>query len=86
MDMDRSDPRSRYNNSHQDMHAFFVAHGPFASRLIAKQKVKRGLEQTEVIPGFANIEIYNLVIRKILNLAKTASNNGTEGFWDQYID
>lgn len=75
-----------YNISHPDMHAFFVAHGPFATRLIARQKAKRGSEQTEVIAGFANTEIYNLVTSKLLRLRHTAPNNGTVGFWDQYID
>ena len=75
----------RYNNSHPDMHAFFVAHGPFATRLINRQKEKRGSEQTEVIPGFADVEIYNLVTQQLLELKDRAPNNGTAGFWNQYL-
>ena len=68
------------------MNAFFVAHGPFATRLIRHQREKRGSQQTEVIAGFANLEIYNLVTQELLKLGQVAPNNGTVGFWNQYLD
>lgn len=45
------------------------------------------VEQTTIIPGFDNLEIYNLVIR-LLGIPESgrAKNNGTEGFWDKYLD
>lgn len=75
-----------YNNSHPDMHAIFVAHGPFATRL-RQQKQKRNAKSmsgVEVIPGFSNTELYNLVTRTLLKATKVAPSNGTDGFWEQY--
>lgn len=39
-----------------------------------------------MIPGFDNLEVYNLVVR-LLGIAeeKQAPNNGTVGFWDSYL-
>ncbi|KAK4052450.1 hypothetical protein OIV83_002252 [Microbotryomycetes sp. JL201] len=71
-----------YDPAEPDMHAIFVAHGPFVRRL----KQQRPSNEAVVIPGFANLEIYDLVMRLIgVPEAKRAPNNGTEGFWDQYL-
>lgn len=34
---------------------------------------------------FANVEIYNLVMKLLGISDKAAPTNGTVGFWDQYI-
>ena len=40
---------------------------------------------TYVIEGFKNVEIYNLIV-KLLGIEKwSAPNNGTIGFWDNYL-
>lgn len=73
------------------MHAMFVAHGPFANSIKAQQKRKRALlslpaEEITTIPGFPNLEIYNLVAHLLgIKEEGRAPNNGTVGFWDQYI-
>ena len=43
-------------------------------------------EVITVIPGFDNLEIYNLVTKKLLNLNGVAKQNGTSAFWDNYLD
>jgi hypothetical protein len=73
------------------MRAMFVADGPFARRTNAQLRARNGPSlnllsrnsRERLIPGFANLELYNL-ISKILGLTP-APNNGTEGFWDQYF-
>lgn len=89
-----------YDRNHEDMHAIFVAHGPFAERIkaIQQKKAKRSVahrlpaESTgsrsniTVIPGFDNLEIYNLITRELLELNNVAPNNGTIGFWKKYLD
>ncbi|KAI5478563.1 type I phosphodiesterase/nucleotide pyrophosphatase/phosphate transferase family protein [Pseudohyphozyma bogoriensis] len=44
-------------------------------------------EHITTIPGFANLEIYNLVA-ELLGIPEgmRAPNNGTRGFWQQYLD
>lgn len=42
-------------------------------------------EDITVIPGFDNLEIYNLITKKLLKLDKVAKQNGTVGFWDRYL-
>ena len=40
-----------------------------------------------MIPGFDNVEVYDLVAGLLrIPVEKRAQNNGTSGFWDQYID
>ena len=75
-----------YSNHYASMHAIFIAHGPFASR-IKSNPTSNGVEEDgiTVIPGFDNLEIYNLVTR-LLGVGRTARNNGTVGFWDRYLD
>lgn len=54
-----------YDNQHPDMHAIFVAHGPFADQLKSSPLLKRAGEQKSnetgvtVIPGFDNTEVYS---------------------------
>lgn len=67
------------------MRAFFVGHGPFAERIKQTDPRRSSPSGTHTIPAFSNIELYNLVTDKLLHLEKKASNNGTEGFWDQYL-
>jgi len=68
------------------MHAIFVAHGPFAKRLKDQRMRREGRSaKIDVIPGFPNVELYNLVTQTLLRLPKTAPNNGSDGFWEQYI-
>ena len=54
-----------------------------------RKKAKRDIsvhEEITVIPGFDNLEIYNLVTKKLLRMNNVAKQNGTDGFWDQYLD
>ncbi len=78
----------------------FVAHGPFSSVVKdlhqSKQQSKRGLDwankgwhstsdDTYVMNTFANVEIYNLII-KLLGIGEhAASTDGTAGFWVAYF-
>lgn len=79
------------------MHAIFVAHGPFSTTAKAQhqhlsphvQPKRRGWhlvsDDTYILDSFQNVEIYNLVM-KLLGISSTAApNNGTTGFWDQYL-
>lgn len=77
------------------MHAIFVAHGPFASRLKTTSRfARRGGSggaipsdpATTVLPGFANTEVYELVAELLhVPVEGRARTNGTEGFWDEYL-
>lgn len=70
------------------MHAMFVAHGPFSHRakLYSTSAWHSVIDGTYIMPGFANVELYNLVLRLLGIEAWTAPNNGTAGFWDMYVD
>jgi hypothetical protein len=78
------------------MQAIFVAHGPFS--ISTKAHLQRRLlspysldgwhsisNDTFVMSTFPNVEIYNLVIRLLGVSSYAARNNGTVGFWDQYL-
>jgi len=39
-----------------------------------------------VLDGFQNVEIYNLIVTLLGISDKAAPNNGTEGFWDCYLE
>ena len=82
------------------MQAIFVAHGPFSTnakvhfqrRLLSADIFSRSLEgwhsiseDTYVMSSFRNVEIYNLVIKLLGINSHAAGNNGTVGFWDQYL-
>lgn len=78
-----------YDPADPTMHAIFVAHGPFASTLKAGLRKRADFEEradgVTVIPGFANLEIYNLVAR-LLAIESPAPNNGTRGFWERFLE
>lgn len=76
----------RYNNSFPDMWAFMTLSGPSATKIRAKQ-LAQGAQSSKIglIPGFDNVDIYNLVTQKLLGLKEVAQNNGTVGYWDQYL-
>lgn len=63
------------------MHAILVADGPWSTSTKVKQASTVG---PFVMKGFKNVEIYGLVA-KLLGL-KSAPNNGTAGFWDEWVD
>lgn len=69
------------------MHAIFVADGPFSTSTKVKQASKSPSVSAGaplVMEGFQNVEIYGLVA-KLLSL-KGVPTNGTEGFWDEWVD
>ena len=82
------------------MQAIFVAHGPFSvatkahlqRRLLSAYTSSRSLDgwhsvsdDTFVMSTFPCVEIYNLVIKLLGVSSHAAKNNGTVGFWDQYL-
>lgn len=80
------------------MQAMFVAHGPFSTeakaqhlrRSLASREADKGwhstADDTYVMQPFRNLEIYNLIMKLLgVNDSYAASNNGTVGFWDQYL-
>jgi len=84
-----------YDNQEPSMHAIFVAHGPFSAVTKAVHQ-SRSLshsnkgwhstsDDTYVMNGFQNVEIYNLVIKLLGIRNDAAPTNGTEGFWDLYF-
>jgi hypothetical protein len=77
------------------MRALFVADGPFSrsAKLKSNANLKvSGIEgknataamEPFVIEHFDNVQLYGLVA-KLLGF-KPAKTNGTEGFWDDYVD
>ncbi|KAG2125529.1 alkaline-phosphatase-like protein [Suillus cothurnatus] len=77
-----------YDNEDPSMHAIFVAHGPFSQGAKASVVARGEGDGTGeyVMPGFQNVEIYNLVMRLLgLDAADTAITNGTAGFWDTFV-
>jgi len=82
------------------MHAMFVAHGPFSttvktqhqhttqfarSKNLKKQGWHSTSDDTYILETFQNVEVYNLIM-KLLGISQySALNNGTAGFWDQYL-
>ncbi|KDR82590.1 hypothetical protein GALMADRAFT_1347468 [Galerina marginata CBS 339.88] len=89
-----------YDNDAVSMQAMFVAHGPFSVEAKAQHQRRSQLthlsarandgwhstsEDAYIMKTFENVEIYNLVM-KLLGISSYASNNnGTVGFWDQYL-
>ena len=78
------------------MHAIFVAHGPFSAVAKATPLRPRLLsnpndgwhstsDETYVMNGFPNVEIYNLVMELLGIQEYAAKTNGTTGFWDIYL-
>jgi len=82
-----------YDNAEVSMQAIFVAHGPFSISTKAHlRRRSRSLDgwhsvsdDTYVMSTFPNVEIYNLVIKLLGVSSFAARNNGTVGFWDQYL-
>jgi hypothetical protein len=72
----------------------FVAHGPFAQKVKDVQRLRRTAsirheeeDEEYVIAGFKNVEIYNLVMALLgVDPQLCAPNNGTAGFWGQYLE
>jgi predicted AlkP superfamily pyrophosphatase or phosphodiesterase len=89
-----------YDNEDPSMHAMFVAHGPFSttvktqhqhttqfarSKNLKKQGWHSTSDDTYILETFQNVEVYNLIM-KLLGISQySALNNGTAGFWDQYL-
>ncbi|KAI0060321.1 Phosphodiest-domain-containing protein [Artomyces pyxidatus] len=89
-----------YDNNDPSMYAMFVAHGPFSAVAKAVHQSRslgaRSLwnsnkgwhstsDDTYVMDGFQNVEIYNLVMNLLGIEQWAAGNNGTKGFWGQYL-
>jgi hypothetical protein len=87
-----------YDPDHPDMHAIFCSHGPFANSIKKADLRRRQIEaevkgegevvtdQTTVIPGFGNHEIYDLVMQLLgVEEENRAPTNGTAGFWSRYL-
>ena len=81
-----------WDNEIPAMHAIFVAHGPFShgAKLYSAEAEPSAwhsvTDGTYIMPGFAGVELYNLVMRLLGIEAWAAPNNGTAGFWDKYVD
>ncbi|EIW74717.1 Phosphodiest-domain-containing protein [Coniophora puteana RWD-64-598 SS2] len=82
-----------YDNENPSMHAMFVAHGPFSFDAKATSLSSRSAEawhsvqdDAYVMPGFPNVEIYNLIMRLLdVDEQRWAPTNGTDAFWDAYL-
>jgi hypothetical protein len=90
-----------YDNGNHQMHAIFVAHGPFAavtkalhqssssSSSPSLSRPNKGWHSTSddtyVMNGFQNVEIYNLVMKLLAMEDKAARTNGSDHFWDIYF-
>lgn len=79
-----------YDNEDPSMRAIFVAHGPFSqgakAAVVARGEGEGDGEGEYLMPGFQNVEIYNLVMRLLgLDATDTATTNGTTGFWDTFV-
>ncbi|VDB91851.1 unnamed protein product [Peniophora sp. CBMAI 1063] len=93
-----------YDNIYSEMHAMFVAHGPFSAVAKAVHQSKRSIlpsalgslwnknagwhstsDDTYVMDGFENVQVYGLVMKLLGIEEHAASTNGTRGFWDKYF-
>ncbi|KAH7885418.1 Phosphodiest-domain-containing protein [Phlebopus sp. FC_14] len=86
-----------YDNEEPSMGAIFVAHGPFSTgaKALSHRSTESNLagehwhsitDNAYVMPGFPNVEIYNLIMRLLDIEDWAARTNGTSGFWDAYVD
>ncbi|KAJ7771942.1 alkaline-phosphatase-like protein [Mycena maculata] len=89
-----------YDNTAPEMHAMFVAHGPFSSVVKVLHQARAGLarrllsrpnkgwhstaDDTYVMNAFENVQIYSLVMR-LLGIDAVAPTNGSCNFWDAYF-
>jgi len=75
------------------MYAMFVAHGPFSAvaKILQQASSRPNLgwhstsDDTYVMDGFQNVEIYNLVMKLLGIEDRAAETNGTPGFWNRYF-
>ncbi|KAF8903106.1 Phosphodiest-domain-containing protein [Gymnopilus junonius] len=89
-----------YDNEEFSMHAMFVAHGPFSVQAKVQHqrrsqdahlaaRANDGWHSTSndayIMKTFKNVEIYNLVMKLLDISVYSSQNNGTVGFWDQYL-
>jgi hypothetical protein len=85
-----------YDNEELSMQAIFVAHGPFSAvtKVIhgqnsALSRPNQGWHSTSddtyIMNGFQNVQIYNLVMKLLGIESHAAKTNGSTGFWDQYF-
>ena len=88
-----------YDNNEPAMRAVFIAHGPFsavAKAINHSRSLPRWLwnpnkawhstsDDTYVMNGFPNVEIYNLIMKLLGIEGQAAKTNGTIGFWDKYF-
>lgn len=75
-----------YDNQDPSMHAIFIGHGPFADKVRQSSMLSSSSRGTSTMPGFSNLEIYDLVTRLLgIPAGMRAPHNGTRGFWDQYL-
>ncbi|KIK90554.1 hypothetical protein PAXRUDRAFT_831614 [Paxillus rubicundulus Ve08.2h10] len=82
-----------YDSDEPSMRAIFVAHGPFShgAKALSSTKSQPSVwhsvtNDVYVMPGFANVEVYDLIMR-LLDIEEWAvPTNGTCGFWDAYVD
>ncbi|KAF8843353.1 Phosphodiest-domain-containing protein [Paxillus ammoniavirescens] len=82
-----------YDNDEPSMRAIFVAHGPFShgAKALSSTQTRPSAwhsvtDDAYVMPGFANVEVYDLIMR-LLDIEEWAvPTNGTCGFWDAYVD
>ncbi|KAJ7643899.1 Phosphodiest-domain-containing protein [Roridomyces roridus] len=85
-----------YDNTAAEMHAMFVAHGPFSQVVKVLHSQRRSLlshpnkgwhstsDDTYVMDPFENVQIYSLVMR-LLGVDAVAPTNGSAAFWDKYF-
>lgn len=79
------------DNDEPSMYAVFIADGPFAS-LLKRQEARRASVPSpdkqmtsQIIEGFDNVEVYNLIVKLLGIQDFAAPTNGTKGFWDRYL-
>ncbi|KIJ64399.1 hypothetical protein HYDPIDRAFT_28347 [Hydnomerulius pinastri MD-312] len=89
-----------YDNEEPSMGAIFVAHGPFShgakslslssssssSPSASSDMWHSTADDAYIMPGFPNVEIYNLIMRLLDIEEWGVATNGTRGFWDAYVD
>ncbi|KAH7884302.1 Phosphodiest-domain-containing protein [Phlebopus sp. FC_14] len=87
-----------YDNEEPSMRAVFMTQGPFADgvkrhlrrtgggaldrRSETMGRYRDTEDECNVLPSFANVELYNLVVRLLGVEHYAAETNGTRGFWD----
>ncbi|KAG6373372.1 hypothetical protein JVT61DRAFT_6519 [Boletus reticuloceps] len=78
----------RMNNGPVDNGSLMSIGSSFLKGPLLRVREQKESHETEeyVLPPFQNVELYNLVVRR-LGVEKWASEtNGTKGFWDRSIN